>query len=64
MNLAFNGNKPFDVETRHALSLPKKLDSRVIALDTVSRRRGSSVIFVNSAYSFLTMSALNYELSL
>jgi len=27
--LAFNGNKPFDVETRHALSLPKKLDSRV-----------------------------------
>jgi len=29
MNLAFNGNKPFDVETRHALSLPKKLDSRV-----------------------------------
>jgi len=26
--LAFNGNKPFDVETRHALSLLKKLDSR------------------------------------
>jgi len=23
--LAFNGNKPFDVETRHALSLPKNL---------------------------------------